>query len=212
MYKHKNLLIIILSSIVIGYTVGITTELLIYKIPVLNSSLFFSTYIPSTMAMVAVLVYLFHKVGTECLNFKLTSRSIIVISGGILVSWLFLRVINKHFSINPIYEDISKMSLPYFMVGVVMIGLIGPALEEIILRGYVFQSVQDKYGTSLAWIISVLISMIVHNIGVNNISIIIIIYSLGGIILITAVYQIGKIPSSIIVHGFMNIYMFVLSR
>jgi membrane protease YdiL (CAAX protease family) len=205
--KYNNSIIIVLSSIVIGFAAGTATDILIDKTQYFNESLYFAGYVPSIMAMVAVLIYLCYRVGTGNLVFKIGLNTIVGVLGGVLVSWCFLRVIIKYFPVNPVYDEFTKMDLPKFIVGVASIGLIGPVLEEVILRGYVFQSVQNHYGTLLAWIISVLLSMVVHLIGVDNLSILYIIYLFVGIVLITASYQIGKIPSSIVVHVFMNIYI-----
>lgn len=210
--KYKAAIITVLSSIVINYLVSFLTFLLVYKFSLLNHSSFFFNYVPSIIAMIAVLIFLYYRVGIDCLMFYFGKYTIISALVGILVSWWFLRSINKYFSENLISEEFSKMNIVQLIIGIVLIGIIAPTLEEIIIRGYFFQSIKDHLGTSLGWIMSVLLSLIIHLIGVTTLSSVLIIYLLGGIIIVTAVYQVGKIPAAIIVHGFINIYMFVVIK
>ena len=134
--KYKAAIITVLSSVAINYLVGFLTAVLVYKFSLFNRSSFFFIYIPSIIAMIAVLIFLYYRIGIDCLVFNFGKYTIISALVGILVSWLFLHSINKYFSENAILDEFSKMDFSTLIIGIVLIGIIAPTLEEIIIRGY----------------------------------------------------------------------------
>jgi len=213
---YKKAIITILLSLTINYIVSIITFLFIYNFQIFNKSSYFATYVPSIVAMIAVLIYLYLRVGTACLIFNINIYTIVGSIGGIIVAWLFLILVDQYFSRNILfiiyYEFKYFLNTPYYIMAILLTGLIAPTIEEIIMRGYLFQSIRNHLGTYLAWIISVSLSLIIHLIGGTPLSAMLIIYFLGGIIIITAAYQVGNIPASIVVHGFLNVYTFVFNH
>lgn len=170
----------------------------------------FYQFIPSVFAMVVLALYLMKKVGAKKLIYNRSGSNFIITAIiGVITSFLYI-IIGENLFSNTMRQEINALSSYGYVVIAIFICIFGPVSEEIIFRGYIFESACIKYGATIAWAINILASIASHYfIGPYKNTIPTITYFVGGVCIFTLTYRYGGLYSSMLVHGFINYYGFV---
>jgi membrane protease YdiL (CAAX protease family) len=207
--NYKKALVTGIVSAVLYVTVQYVTMLLIVIFSLFEESWFLVTYVPGILALSVVFLCFIISFGVDVLHVGFGTKAVFVTGGGIFISWMFLHYMDSYSSRTILSERISADWLKYILI-IFFGSVLGPALEEVVYRGYIFQAALDKYGVFFAWIINLILFALTHASRSIQYSMPLIVFWFGGLLIVTVVYQVAKIPASIIVHGFMNMYILLL--
>jgi len=208
--NRKELALVLLSSVGI-FLVGmlIFSIVMTLALPSDNFRLF-RRYTPGVCTMVVLTLYLIKKAGTQRLVFSAGLKSVKSAIFGIIASFIY-SIISNHLYFNPVRQEIGALNGYNYIVILLIVGMLTPIFEEIVVRGYVFENARCNYGLAFAWCANITVSIVPHYIfALYKISIPHVIYMIIGVAIITISYQYGRLYASIVVHGFINIYGFVI--
>lgn len=106
-------------------------------------------------------------------------------------------------------QEILKTLPPYYYLNLFLVVLFGPLLEETLSRGYFFEILKQSWGNTKALLLSSVLFVIPHSIwGSLDISLFFIfLFS----IVFTLAYIMGGLVTAILVHAFVNFYLFYLN-
>lgn len=106
----------------------------------------------------------------------------------------------------PVINEIWSYNAPYFLISTLLLTIIGPALEEVIFRGYMFELAQRKCGSFFALIIVSFLFFLFHGIwGDFSLStVFIFVFS----VVFSFVYIKGGLLASIASHASANCFLF----
>lgn len=130
---------------------------------------------------------------------------------GALAAWLvaFVSVIYAGSADIFLAKQIYSIKQPYFLPTLSLLVFFGPCLEEVLYRGYFFESLRREHGNLIALLFSSLLFASFHGIFGNfNFSLFFVfLYS----VVFTFAYIGGGILSSIMAHSLLNFYLFYIS-
>jgi membrane protease YdiL (CAAX protease family) len=106
-------------------------------------------------------------------------------------------------------QDIISVKGKWYYLTLFLLIVWGPLLEETLYRGYIFEILRKNWGNVLATLFSSILFVIFHGIwGELNFSLVFIfLYS----ILFTCIYIQGGLVSSVLVHSFVNSFLFYVN-
>ena len=207
--KHKKTIIISFVSTIIYYCIDAISYFILREVPLLRNSAFLLYYSPTVVAFLSVFIFISSVYGTSILLYKPNLNSLFAAVGFIVVSFIFLRSTSNYFY-NPFSYDSVYFNKQQYVAGILLIGFLSPLLEEIIFRGYIFQATENNFGILVAWIVNFGLFTITHFfIGGMHFDSVLITLWYCGLVIITLSYQIGKLPASVAVHSFINVYIFL---
>lgn len=136
---------------------------------------------------------------------------------GIILTWLiiFLGVImfGKESSFA---QQIFYIPHPYYYPTLFLFVIWGPFIEETLYRCYFFEILRNKWGTTIALLLSSLLFAVSHALWIGNYPFFIYLFYLLYMFLVsvalTLVYMEGKLITSTLVHSFANIYFLILNN
>jgi membrane protease YdiL (CAAX protease family) len=172
----------------------------------------FRQVMPGVFAMGFLFLFLLRMVGVGHLKYFEGVKSVAVMLIGFAVCSLYSYAADSYF-INTLRQKISILSGFGYMGVVVAMCLLGPILEEIIFRGFIFELASLKYGSMIAWTVNLIASLgahfgvIAHNFTLPNM-----LYVIGSICIFTTTYRYGRLLPCIAVHGFMNYVGFLAPK
>jgi membrane protease YdiL (CAAX protease family) len=165
-----------------------------------------SDYIPSLITMALITLYLIKVVGVKHITYHKGINTVYVVVIGVIAAVAYLKLTGMVMSI-PHSRIINAMNKSSYIGLLLVIVILGPILEEVLFRGYIYDKARYNIGNKSAWVLNIFLSTFAHYFGSSfGAPIITIAYWFGAIIIITIAYQYGGLYSSFIVHGFMNMH------
>ena len=163
-------------------------------------------YLPSLLTMALLTLYLTNVVGIKHITYHKHVKTVYVVVLGIIAAIGFYKL-TRIAMCNPHSDIINTMNRSSYILLLFVVGIIGPIFEEVLFRGFIYEKVRCNMGDFSAWVISIFLSIFAHYFGSSfGAPIVTLTYWLGCIIILTMAFKYGGLISSIIVHGFMNLY------
>jgi membrane protease YdiL (CAAX protease family) len=132
-------------------------------------------------------------------------ESLLISLSGIILIWIVVAAeVLLYFgnrSNDPLIRHLISLPSIQFYMGVIMIVLVNPFLEEVLFRGFFFEILKGRWNTSIALFVTVSFSSLMHyraGIGIIHIVLTNIIF--------TVLYLAGGLVPSILGHTFVNYY------
>jgi membrane protease YdiL (CAAX protease family) len=174
-------------------------------------SVFFAILRPLLFMAIAIL-YLMIRNGQLPLKSYLVKNAyeLKVVAAGLIISWLigFVQILFQGKDLAPFYLEFFDLPQPYYFFTFFTFCFLGPLFEETLFRGYMFEILRRQWSTIAAVIIVLSFSYVGHMpfSGIGEI-VFLTLYQL----VCTFVYIEGGLCASIIVHSFINMYIFISS-
>jgi len=183
-----------------------------YLAPILAErfpQLFFSNIMMlSSSAMSPLIAIIYLTVRVKFLpKVKIDKRVLTYLSAGVIMAW-FIAIMHILLVGREAPFEL-KVPHPYYYVNVLLIVLWLSILEEILYRGYLFETMRQSLGGKMALLFSSILFVLFHGIwGTTDINLIFIFFYS---VIFTLVYMEGGIIASIGAHSFVNLYLVYLT-
>ncbi|MBN2429279.1 MAG: CPBP family intramembrane metalloprotease [Deltaproteobacteria bacterium] len=185
----------------------LTPELLEFfpSVPLVSFLIFFSL-----SAFFVAILYLWKRTSFKPIYWR-GKNLFFCVFAGMVAAWLILFT-NTLFigNYSPLTHQISSLGSQYFYPAIFILFVLGPCLEEIFYRGYLFEIMKKPFGDTAALVFLSFLFMFGHFVwsGFTIGHIALFFYS----IIFTLVYIKGGLIASISVHAFLNFCLFIISN
>jgi len=143
-------------------------------------------------------------------GFALNKKIFLYAIVGIILAWIVIFIKILFIGKESLFsQEILKTPYPYYYFMLFFVLVWGPILEETLTRGYFFEILRRQWGEVVALFISSFLFLVPHAIwGTIGVELFfILLYS----IIFTLTYMQGGLIASILVHAFVNFYLFYLN-
>jgi len=132
-----------------------------------------------------------------------------VVIAGIFLCWLVTLVEGMFLhgmQIDQFYLQFFDLPQPYYFFSFFTFFFLGPLFEETLFRGYIFDMLRRKWTLPIAIVVVMLFSFVAH---MNFSRTVVALFSIIFQLIFTCAYLEGGLGASIVVHSFVNIYVFL---